>query len=489
MDGLARVLSRPSPGSGRWPLAVALLGAAAWVLADPQAGLIAKTLVEPLAHSTSPGAAMVVLLGAAIGLAVIELDRHRPFSGWTIGAASIGLPIALLVGNAANLAAHLASLESLGMPLTMPVVHWAGESNSYSYWLHSHAGKAALAGLATPLGARGYDVGGALTAAVPGWTAPLCLASLVMASVCALPVLAAWARHASSWRLAPLFFVASLNAIKTIADGGPLSYRFVPAFAVCLAMLAWLRPPGAASRRIGLAAAMLVASAGAIGAVTGVTLESREASISLVCLLGLLAWLALPGTGRGAGAWARRAAGGLALLGWITSLIETPMTLGLPLPAGTVATVCTHGPIRCATRPVAGESAIRVYRDSGDDPLKPRHTLLHRPEETGTSRMAAVVRPVQTGAASAAIDDPAVVVQPLRALPGRQAVLVELVANGLPPIHADAPGPFTARNHQVFLHLAAARLRAQGLNAFALAPIRNDADVRRLGLLPNSAAR
>ena len=51
----------------------------------------------------------------------------------------------------------------------------------------------------------------------------------------------------------------------------------------------------------------------------------------------------------------------------------------------------------------------------------------------------------------------------------------------LPAVFDTASSAFSSANYDVFLHLTAAELRAQGLQAFLMAPLRNHADARRLG--------
>jgi hypothetical protein len=162
------------------------------------------------------------------------------------------------------------------------------------------------------------------------------------------------------------------------------------------------------------------------------------------------------------------------------SLLGTVAALLLPLDAGMRAVVCRAQ--ACVRQDVTGQSAFEVYRRAGDDPLKPQHTFIAPGASFGAPvRLAVVVRPLQTQVADSRPAAP-VRAEPVEQLAGAANVLVELTAAELPQIFGGTPHPFGNRNYHVFLHRAAATLRSQGLATFVLSPLRDDADLRALGL-------
>ena len=204
---------------------------------------------------------------------------------------------------------------------------------------------------------------------------------------------------------------------------------------------------------------------------------------TLAVLGALVAWAWLPA--RPLGRWLRGTALGVCTAGVLASLgaslIATPLALLAPLPDGMRATVCRREAPGCVQFDVAGQRAFDVYRQVGDDPLKPRHTMLSTGPAAGRSRLLFAVHPITTRPPVALRYQP-VAVQPQGPLPGGAGVLVEAVATTLPTVFDTASSAFSSANYYVFLHLTAAALRAQGLEAFLLAPLRSDADARGLGL-------
>ena len=472
-----------------WVGAACALLAMAVVLASPLAGLLAKAVVDPFFHSTSAGAAVALLgLAALSGLALTRAPGA--VSAWQVRAAAALLLAGIVLGNAANLAMHLRLLAAHGLPWSTAVYHWAGETNTYSYVLHAHTGKSALhallAGWSAPL-TQSFDIGAGLAAQVPvGWAA-LCAVSLVGAVVAyawLLPVVVArW----PGWPVPLLFAFCALNGLKTIADGGPLTYRFAPVLAVLL----WLLPAtlrlGVGIRRAGrvVACGVLLLSGGVSAALAGPQVDEmlHGLAATLAVLGALAAWAWRPA--RPLGRWLRGTAVGVCTAGVLASLaaslIATPLALLTPLPDGMRATVCRREAPGCVQFDVAGQRAFEVYRQAGDDPLKPRQTMLSTGPAAGRSRLLFAVHPVSTRPPEA-LRYRAVSVLLQGPLPGGVGVLVEAVATRLPTVFDAAPSAFSSANYYVFLHLTAAELRAQGLSTFLLAPLRSHADAQALGL-------
>lgn len=503
MDGESRVL-------GTWPLlsepdrirvhalvgallALVLIGV---VLADPVVALFAKALVDPLFHSTSAGATVALLGLTALGLIALALVRSLPSLRATHTAIWL-LLASVVLGNGANLAAHLWLLADHKLPWSQAVYYWAGDTNTYSYVLHAHTGKAALSALlsgwATPL-TSSFDIGAGLAAQVPTVLGAACLTSLVIAVAAyawLLPVVVArW----PGWPMPLLYAFCALNAVKTIADGGPLTYRFAPVLAVLLLMLPQGLSMGRHVQRFAITAAvMAVAASVAVsialaGPQTDEALEGLAVTSAAIGALGAWAWRPRAASRR----WLRSGvalSSTLVLLGsFIASLIATPVVLLAPLPQDTYATICERVGGECEQRLVEGQRAFDVYRNAGDDPLKPRRTMLSAGHQAGLSRLMFAIQPLKTRSPSLP-GAKAVSVRPMTAISGADSVLVEAETRSLPAIFGERPSPFSTANYYVFLHQVAAALRAQGLDEFIMAPLRSETDARALGLGVVAAGR
>ena len=495
MVGSAGVLKRVCGAEGvrKQPAAPAALGAAvlllllaALVLQNPLAGLWAKALVDPFFHGTSAGASLATLLFAAaacLRLATAPLQSSRRVDR----AAAWVLIAALALGQAANLGSHVALMRSYELPITAAVYHWAGDTNTYSYLFHSHTGKAAMDLLVSGLlrhVAPSWDLGAGLAQALPWPVGAACAASLLAGVAAALLLLpSAWRQGGVAGGL--MFGFCALSCLKSSIDGGPLTYHFIPAAAVLIWLLA--RIQGVSTRVLaGVAAAGVVVVLAYL--VLWLTLATEPGTAACVGLAGTLAILGLlagctpadhrHGRLRRAGWWACTL---LVATSLGASLLATPGCLLLPLDAHLQATVCPPDEAVCREEPVSGRSAYDVYRAAGDDPLKPRHTFIAPSANAGPVRMAAVVRVLRTQPGQGASAGP------VRALPtGRLGasgnVVVELFGDRLPAVFGAEPHPWSSRNYYVFLHLAARALRAQGLQQFALSPLRHDGDARGFGL-------
>jgi hypothetical protein len=477
--------ARPWRQAAGVALCVAL---AALVLRQPWAAIWAKALADPFFHSTSAGAALTVLGFVALACARLMIWQGA-IAARTQRVAACTLVVAVFAGQAANLLAHLDLVRGLGLPVNVALYHWVGDTNTYSYLLHSHSGKVAvdwlLSGLLTKL-APSYDIGRAMAQAVPAWTAPVCALAMAAAGAATLVLLPALATGPRPVARQLLFGFCALACIKTVADGGPLTYHFGPA---ALVMLAMLRPSLGArpiSRR-GAAVVSIGALLAYIALWASVSDEPGWDAIlsfgATLAVLGLLCWATWPAAQRRrrAGAAFGLGCGAVVAASVLGSVVATPLALWVPLPDDTEATLCDLHTLQCRQEAVGGQHAIDVYRRAGDDPLKPHHTFIAPAGSVGPSQLTAVIHPLRTVAPRA--DAPTLV----QVLPGQRVGptanrAVALQSTELPTLLNAAPTPFSTRNYHVFMHVAAAQLRAQGLQEFALVPVLRQADADALGL-------
>lgn len=473
-------------------LLASALGAVA-ILSSPLAALWARALADPLLHSTSAGAALT--LCAVSALVSAQLLFIGNVSSATVHArrriAASVLALAILAGNGANLWAHCAMLRAFEMPWQSAIYVWDGEANTYSYLLHSHSGKVALSHLFggwSAAAAGHWDMGEGLSATMPGALPWVFAFAIIAAAVTALALAPAMAAR-GGWSLA-LYALAALTCIKSIADGGPLSYRFMPAM-LCLSWLladilglraaarTWFAVSAIELLLYSLAWAALSAEPGA---------DAMLGFIGALALFGALAIAASrarPGRRASTASWALYGCAALVTAQLLGSLSGTPAALLLPLPAGTSAVHCVHATLRCVAHEVGGRRAFDVYREYGDDALKPRFTYIDTESpgrrDPAAVRMTAAVRPLTTGAPQR-VDDAMLNTEPQGRIAHTGNVWVTWSSGLLPNVFGAAPHDFSSRNYYVFLHLAAAGLRAQGLHSFVLAPLRHAGDARAFGL-------
>lgn len=365
------------------------------VASGSQAGLIAHFLIGKLIYSTSDAATLYFLAYSVLALAWSVVSRCQQ----TSPRALFGLLVAcLLVGHATNLAASVHYFSGHGLPLDAHVHHWLGSDNSYTSLMHSHLGKPSLALTAKGLGFSSgrYDTGAALGGSLPiGVTAMIGGSFLIgmIAAVALFPRLMA----RLDWHPAAviLYLVTSSLCLKTLLDGGPLSYR-VPPSALLLASLLlttsrehlqrFWRGPGWKLAFVLTAAYLLLwmqlSAERPIPSIGGLLFTLGIYGCLLVWLIGRIRWLlALPL---------------LLYLGlnvWVDARLNLLPYLERFGPQHRVAVLQADGGITLPTPSLYQGVALReVYARLGEDPLKPRRVLIWRQHETGSHDLESVVQ-------------------------------------------------------------------------------------------------
>jgi hypothetical protein len=490
----------PAQATDRRSAGLVAAGAAAGALIvaiSPEARVLAKGLVDPLAHATSGGAALLAL--AFLAASALALRRRAaPVAGPMRGRVAAAFVVLVLAGNALNLAGHGTLLGRLGLPWRVAVYQWNGMENTYSYALHSHAGKAAigaaLAPFAKPLA---LDVGQGLEGALPAWVGLGCAATLLLSLLAYLWLLPrVVADFDGRIGVGLLFGIASLNAIKAIVDGGLLTYRCLPALLVagCIA----LAPRRMALRQYTLAwsvAALLLGCfcvAGWLAPGSEGRTEALVATAEFVALLALVAALAWPGVAPD-GSLRMRFGTGRSVLVAIAGVIvihgylrEAREGVGLLLaPLANDYRAVVFDPQTLATRsvPAGGRRPIDVYREFGDDPLKPRHVFLARGGGGGGEGERAAFPIAVLAERSVHGGDVASGAWLLRAAGVRSVrtdLRVVIVDAATPTLQGSfaAEGMLAQNNYYCLLHGLAAQLHGAGLRQFAFVPLRDAADLR-----------
>jgi len=445
------------------------------VASGSQAGLITHFLIGKLVYSTSNAATLYFLGYAALALAWSAVSRHMQISPRVL----IGmLVVCLLAGHVTNLVASVHYFRGQDLPLDAHVHHWLGSDNSYTSMMHSHLGKPSLALTAKALGFSSgrYDTGAALSGSLPiGITAMIGGSFLIgmVAAVALFPGLMA----RLDWHPAAviLYLVTSSLCLKTLLDGGPLSYR-VPPSALLLASLLlttnrehlqgfWCGPGWKLAFVLTAAYLLLWMQLSAerpIPSIGGLLFTLGVYGLLLVWLIGRLRWmLAMPL---------------LLYLGlniWVDARLNLLPYLERFGPQHRVAVLQADGGITLPTPALLQGIALRdVYARLGEDPLKPRRVLIWRQHETGSHNLESVVQLLAlAGRTGKLIPAAGLKLSTIRLVgPGRLSLRVTAPAQ-LAPILIHGEGDVLSRaNYYVYLHALNGLLLRAGWHEYIMIP-------------------
>jgi len=502
--------------AGSWTVAALCVAVAVAMRLSDGARIGTKWLLDPVFHSTSDGGALFLLYGTAATMAVIALLR-RPDPAWLARPDPGHLLLAIVVfAHGIGLLALLGYQERLELPWQLNAYHWSGIGNTYNTLMHSHVGKSALStllqsfaagtGLALFGGAgSAYDTGDVLLAHVPAmerWTIGLLFIAGLVAALAAAPGIAR--RHDWHPMAIALFTFAALNCLKTVVDGGALTYRLAPSL-LMLALMTCARDTThlrSLVRRHGLAAAGFL-----VAYVAGWAAIARDGwggaipgFVTLIVLygLGLLCWAFREQARSGVRSAALAVGLGYLCLGYLGDAVSGIGMLLRPLPPqARIVVVDPAGRVaHDASDAMRGETPLAVYRRFGDDPMKPRRVLIEAHPPVPDAPADAAARPGREfafalrfidgrpAASSEAADLYTVLAATRVEHRTNTAVFLFRTASPLiPPFFSPASTQLTRNNFYVHLHLVTAALRAQGLESFVLMPLK-DARDRELFLPP-----
>jgi len=446
----------------------------ALVLSDSAAGLALKFLLSKLVYSTSDGAVLFFLAFCVVAW----LLRHTRLSWRVSRSAAIMLGVGLLLGYGAHLAATLIYLAEHHIPWGAHVYHWSSGSNSYTALLHSHQGKAAMAWLGGLFVARSnYDMGSALAGASSAWLIAATGLGFLLSLVGGLlrfPVF--YRAYGGQPALAAAFLISATVAIKSIFDGGLLAYATPPALLLLASLLAcsdsqswshfwrrraWLVGALLSSAYLGL---WLVLSPGDLPAV-GAWLAFNIVLI----LLMTMAW-------RSVTSWIFRALM-VSYLG-VNLYFDAHDNLA-PLLRQTdsayrVAQFSATGQgLIKDVGPWIGQRVFNIYRDLGDDPWKPRKTLVWELPVQGIYRFAASFLPLDWDQASGQLQPTPSLGISRAGVIGNAWLNLELVvtAEALPPVFMHGNGnALSKNNYYVWLYQIDGMLRQGGWRTYVMLP-------------------
>ena len=468
------IASHPRRRGAPWLLLPALALVVALVRSDTASGLTLKFLLSKLVYSTSDGAILFLLGFSALALVCSRLALSRRVHS---GAAAL-LASGLLLGYGTHLAATVAYHLAHDIGFSAHVYQWSQGVNSYTAFLHSHLGKAAMAPLNGLLTATSnYDAGGAWAKALPLWQLAGIGLGFLLATVGALLRMPGFMRaYGQRPALVLVYLVGTATALKCIFDGGVLAYA-VPPSLLLVGTFAGCADPAAWSHywlRRGWVLAVLV-----LGSYVALWIGLATDEVPLVgAWLFLVVALAVLMTSawRGPAAWVCR----VALLSYLvlnTSLDASDNLVPLLAEVGPRHRAAVFDATGKAQTQLIdrwrGQRVFQLYRALGDDPWKPRRSLVWEAPAQGLRRMQASVRLID-------MDQPRGQLLPTPSLRVSRIALarndwIDLefqdVAADLPPILLlGSASALSRNNYYVWLYQIDVLLRGAGWNRYVLMP-------------------
>lgn len=472
------------------------------------ARLASHWLLGPLLPDGRDGGALFLAGAAAAMLAGLALAR-RSSAAWLDRPDAAHLLLATIVfAHGAGLLALFSYQERLELPWQLDSYHWSGDAYLFNSLLHADLGRSALSTLLQALPAAAGDAFHAATGhtgdgaavllaqvpAVERWAIGLLWVAALGAALAAAPAIAR--RHDWHPVAIGLFMLAALDALQAVVDGGALSRQLAPSL-LMLALLACARDTAHLRSLVRshwlTALALLAVHAGAWAALSrGESSGTPGDPVGLILLyaLGLLCWAFREQVGA-----VLRTAALCAVLGFLALqyAVDAVSGIGLllrPLPAeARIVVVDASGRVaRDASEALRGATPLAVYRRFGDDPIRPRRVLIDADPPDTRRGQAPVERPGREfafalrfidGRPAAAAREGIYTLLAAERVPDRTNTAVFLFRTAsplIPPFFAAARTGLGRNNFHVHLHLVAATLRAQGLQAFVMVPLRETQD-------------
>lgn len=473
-------MSSPRPrGERDRTLSLAAVGAALSAMVairtDTTAGMGLKFLLSKLVYSTSDGAILFLLAFAAICLMVPRRELPLPAQG----AATRLFWGGAVAGYGAHLGATGLYFSEHRIPVAAHVYQWVDGVNSYSGVLHSHLGKAAMAPLAAWLpGASHYDAGNALADAVaPGlvWLIGSGFVATCIGALLWAPTLRA--RFGKRPALVMAWIIASATVTKSIFDGGLLAYAVLPSLLLLLSLSAHPAESGWHGfwRKRGIWLATLV-GIGYLGLWIALTPRGQVPLLGpwlfyIAALAVLASWHA---GGRGA------VVGRVVLISYLAVNFAfdygdnlRPL-LRSPSHDDHFATFDAAGHWTPYESAGFGSQAIfQIYRALGDDPWKPRRTLVWTDTARGDGTLTASISVADLDGESGRLQPTPGLRVASVSVKDRQWIKASFAVadERLPPILAYGVGGAVSRNnYYVWLYQIDLLLRGAGWKRYILLP-------------------
>lgn len=460
--------------------AIALLGL---MSASEPASLVLHYLLGKFFYSTSNGAIYFFLVLVVLSSLFLLLSRWRVSCDHKM---IVLLPVLLLAGNLLNLLTLFIYSATNQIPLITHFYHWLDQKHSFSYLFHNHTGKTALSAIASALRvddhAGAFDMGQVFVAHVPLALTLLLVILLVLSlGLFFAGLLVVRERFPDNYWLLTLYFFAFAGCFKTMVDGGPLTYRFLPSFFVLLSIV--IARDQADIKRLWRGRFALCCIMLHVPLIAGWLLMSSGSGLTVLApflfLCGsylLLMVLAFP---------------------WRTTLIRTAtgvVLIYLPLSLAVEYMAIDSDYFKVIGREhqvvtvdfndftaldvsdqVQGMRVYQAYRHYQNDPLKPSSLLIHERQDGGIHQMDLVVTPLQYIGLSGDMPEQGLLrfEAPKNLNRPADSLFFSLEAKAhLPPIFSSSHATlFSRNNYYCYLHLLGHLFNAAGMKEFVLMPI------------------
>jgi hypothetical protein len=480
------VSARPPRHASIW-FPVALTGVCLVIIrSESSVGLTLKFLFSKLVYSTSDGAVLFFLTFCLIAL----LIRHQRLFERVSSVSSLMLGAGLVLGYGTHLTATLVYLVEHRIPLGAHVYHWSSGSNSYTSLLHSHQGKAAMTLLGALFsGADNYDAGAALAGTSATGLVVGIGVGFLMALVGGLLRFPLFFRaYEGRPTFVAAYLIVAAVAIKSVLDGGLLAYSVPPALLLLASFVACPDPQTWSHywRKHGWLLALLL-----LAAYLGLWIRLTPGDLPLIG-----AWLAfnvvlvllMTAAWRTALSWILR----VVLVGYLGINLYFDIHDNLaPLLSE------TDQRYRAAQFDVLGQSAMKdlspwigqpvfkIYRAMGDDPWKPRKTLIWVLPAKGIYQLGASLLLLDWDQAAGQLASTPSLRVAKASVIANAWIALEIVATAadLPPVFSHGSGnALSKNNYYVWLYQMDGTFRQGGWRSYVMLPHTSgnfDADATR----------
>jgi len=448
------------------------------------ASLLVHFGLGKLLYSTSNGAILFFLVLYILS-AVIALAKR----GDSLKRRSLPLlllPAILLLGNFLNIWSFFLYRNPLRLPLKSHFYHWIDNVNSFCYLLHNHTGKTALAWIGKlTVGAKkltAFDTGQVFSSYVPApLTQSIALLLLLSLIVYLLSLPAFFRRYQYNIPLFLLYFFAVSSCVKSMVDGGPLTYRFFPSLIVLISLVFSRDTEDLHKKWQGRWAILLITVTLPViflwqqmSPEKGVSALAPFLFLCAVFALLLLLSKASPSL---------RQRGIIAILAGYLLLSTGVEFLLFDLsyfhrinPQDHVVLVdFSDFSMQDISENCLGLPVYQVYRQNGNDPLKPRNLFIWNDDDPGLHAMGLMIRVLdQRGGKGHFPEQDLIHFRTLKMLGGNTGVLHFTLdsAAAMPPIFSSTHATlFSRNNHYCYLHLLGRLLTRSGFKEFIMIPL------------------
>lgn len=463
----------------------ALTAACLLALSQNQAAaLVIHFLTGKFLYSTSNGAALFFLslfMLSAVVAACVNIRQVTPKSpvlSWT-------LVCSLLTGTVVNLISFYLYKNNVGLHSTSRFYHWLDGQNSFSFLLHNHTGKTALAFLANLFSLdenlHRFDMGQVFLLHVPTpvtvTVVVFLVLSLLLFLLCLPNLLARYNYH---YGVFLLIFLSFSSCLKSMVDGGFLTYRFLPSLLVLISLVMAKDCRSLLKLWRGFwGLVFIVATVPLI--ILWQSLAPEQGSSAFAPFLFLLTTYVTLFLLLLSASWKKNLAiATLSLYLFCSSGFEYVLFDGMlfnKITAGQQIIKVDYNQfsVENITSRYQDTPLYKVYLGEANDPLKPKNIFIWNPDEPGLNSMSFISKGLQYAGQSGALPEQKLLTfSSTRQLPSDPQALQTTMttAAGMPPIFSSQYATLLSRNnHYCYLHLLGNLWTASGIREFILIPL------------------